>query len=210
MNARRQKRTGVKRSDAQNVLEEQWRSAKTCQPSEMATLAELEACFKPCYYIAEQSNDVVASLIVMLLFTKSAPIARAIQEIIRLGLAGPDWRTRAARVGKHASWMNIEKTVMAVRLLATRASGREIADRIAAQFGGSLSFKAASKAQYRNLHGLGSHVIDFLLKLPLAERRRGIKIARAKLGFGDEEELTPEQTIAVLETLIGAYIEARD
>ena len=208
MKGRRQKRPRVKRSEAQSVLEKQWRSAKSCQPSEIATQAELEPCFK--LNIVEQSNDVVVNLVVMLLYTKSAPIARAIQEIIRLGLSGPDWKKRAESVGKHISWMDLEKLLMATTLLATRASGSEIADRIAAQFGGNLSFMAASKAQYRMLHGFGSPVLDFLLKLPVAERRKGIKIARAKLGFGDGEELTPKQALAVLDSLLGAYIKIED
>ena len=207
MKGRRQKRPRVKRSDAQAVLEKQWRTAKSCQPSEIATQAELEPCFK--LNVVEQSNDVVVNLVVMLLYTKSAPIARAIQEIIRLGLSGSDWKERAQSVGKHVSWMDLEKLVMATTLLATRASGSEIDDRIAAQFGGSLSFSAASKAQYRMLRGF-SPVLDFLLNLPVAERRKGIKFARAKLGFGAEEELTPKQALAVLDTLLGAYIKIVD
>jgi hypothetical protein len=197
----------VERTAQQVSLEKQWRTAQRCQPSEIATQAELEACFK--LDLVERGNDVVKNLILMLLYTKSAKIAGAIQEIVRLGLAGPDWQARAARVGRHVSWMDLEKLAMAFRLFATEASVSEIANRIAAQFGGGLSFKAASKAEYRRLRRLDASVMDFLRELPLAERRRAIKIARAKVGLDSTEEPTSKQAMAVLGELIEAYLNTK-
>ena len=78
---------------------EQWGRSRRSQPAKTVTLDQLEQCLKP----SLAQNDVMRVLRAMLLGTKSARIAEAIQEIARLGLAGPDWAARLALVAEHTS-----------------------------------------------------------------------------------------------------------
>ena len=101
------------------TVREQWRcSRKSYQPSETVTLAQLEPWLKP--NLAQ--NDVVGHLVKDVLCTKSARIAEAIQEIVRLGLAGPDWGNAASRGGTHVCWGKSISSAMAHLLLASGSS----------------------------------------------------------------------------------------
>ena len=183
---------------------EQWGRSRRIQPSEPVTLDQLEQCLKP----SLAQNDVMKALQAMLLATKSARIAEAIQEIARLGLAGPDWVARLVQVAEHTSLGHINKLMMSVLLLASGSSQREIADQVAAQFGGGASFSAASKAVYRMLSS--SELLSKLLGIPLAARRWHLRIARAKLGIVEGQNLTLAQAIEVLKTVVEAHRKAND
>src|SRR5262245_26771775 len=105
---------------------EQWWHSRQMQPSELVTLDQLEQCLEP--NLAQ--NNVVRALQAILLGTKSATIAKAIQEIARLGLAGPDWRPRLLQVADHTSLGEVNKLIKAILLLAGGCSQREIAKQI--------------------------------------------------------------------------------
>src|SRR5213078_4460122 len=74
---------GRRRTKRPADQQDQWWRSRQIQPSETVTLDQLEQCLKP--DLAQ--NDVIRTLQAMLLGTKSARIAEAIQEIARLGLA---------------------------------------------------------------------------------------------------------------------------
>jgi hypothetical protein len=176
------------------------------QPSERATLDQIALCLKP--NLAQ--NDVICGLRVMLLATKSAKIAKAIEEITRLGLAGPDWEARLHHLEEHIPLAPIHMVGMAVLLRAKGCSQREIGDRVAAHFGvDSLSFSAASKAVRRALFG-SKKIVSFMMPdTPLATFRKQLKLARAKLGFADHQKLMDTQEFEVLKTVIKANGEAK-
>ena len=109
---------GQRRAKRSADQQEQWGRSRRIQPSETVTLDQLEQCLKP----SLAQTDVMRVLRAMLLGTKSARIAEAIQEIARLGLAGPDWGARLRHVAEHTSLGHINKFVMSVSLLASGSS----------------------------------------------------------------------------------------
>ena len=203
MNSRRKKRSPHVGGPAVTTdLEKRWRFATACQPSSIATHDQLSACLGR---DVKDGNDLVKNLAELLIHTKSAKIAEAIREIIRLGLAGPDWQAKAEEMGRRIAWPDSSELSLTIDLLATGASGRKIAREIAVRYGGRASIEAASKAAYRRVRTMGPP-IETLLNIPLAERRQALKIARAKLGLNNEQ--AAGRSVFVLNEVLEAYASA--
>jgi len=195
----------AKRPIERLALEEQWKHWRDVQPSGMVTPDQLMGLMLD----IENTNEIVRGLVLMLGCTKSAKIAEALQEIVRLGLAVPAWEARAVELCQHISLWDSDKITMALVQFAMGASQSEIADRVAARFGGNASFEAARRAIFRTLAGRELEAVKFLLRLPLGARRKELRIVRAKLGIDAGQILTVEQALEVIDTLIQAHLKAR-
>jgi hypothetical protein len=169
-------------------------------------MEQLERCLKPNL----GQNYVIQSLQALLLATKSAKFAEAIEEMARLDLAGPDWESRLRSAAERISLGQINKLDMAIVLLASGCSQREIGDRVASQFGGGNSLSASSKAVRRMLANSELLRNSKLLDIPLATRRKQLKIARAKLGISDNQTLSQAQAVEVLMIVIEANRNANE
>lgn len=135
------------RAAERTALEEAWRKHREFGPLPSAWNAVDDLVDQ---MREDGQSEVVIELARIFMLSRSEKIAAAWVELISLGLAGRDWKSKLkAEVNSRPHAVDDMVLAEAMLHIALGSSARQAAERTAAKFGGSASFDAASKAVRR-------------------------------------------------------------
>jgi hypothetical protein len=163
-------------------------------------------------------NQFTANLALLAYSTRNAKFVAALNELIELGLDGPDWEDRLGAMLQHHKMGDEAEDLLdrlegqpmgdAVESFARGESQRGVARRIATSYLDSNSYDAAVQRARMWLLTTDTYehrLLRLLIELPAGERRKGLEYARANRKIAEEQEILFKLGLAVICDVLKAH-----